>query len=442
MTGTGKRPDRRPSLPPTSWRQGVTPYQWLVLFVAWLGWVFDSMDATIYALVLHPALEELLSASAGGGPVSQESIGWYGGLILSVFLIGWAIGGVTFGIVADRFGRTKTLVMTILIYSVFTGMAALAQDWWHLAIYRFLTALGIGGEWAAGAAIVAEVWPEEKRAKAAGILQSAWAAGFFLAAAVNLFLRGHGWRVLFLVGILPALVALLVRLWVREPERWVQAKALEMQDPTRKPNKLRELFQGDLLRPTLCGSVLSFVAVCGLWGATNWTPTLIGALPDMHGLTKAAVSEYVSYAVMALNLGALAGYLTFGPLADRFGRRPIFALMFLGSLVLLPITFLTPHTYGHVLLLLPVLGFFSNGIFSGFPIYLPELYPTRLRATGAGFCFNAGRVLASAGPFLTGLLVTTFGTFGRAASALALIYLVGLAVLPFAPETRGQKLPD
>ena len=442
MTGTGKRPDRRPSLPPTPWRQGVTPYQWLVLFVAWLGWVFDSMDATIYALVLHPALEELLSASAGGGPVSQESIGWYGGLILSIFLIGWAIGGVTFGIVADRFGRTKTLVMTILIYSVFTGMAALAQDWWHLAIYRFLTALGIGGEWAAGAAIVAEVWPEEKRAKAAGILQSAWAAGFFLAAAMNLLLRGHGWRVLFLVGILPALVALLVRLWVKEPERWVQAKALEMRDPTRKSNKLGELFRGDLLRPTLAGSVLAFVAVCGLWGATNWTPTLIGALPDMHGLTKAAVSEYVSYAVMALNLGALAGYLSFGPLADRFGRRPIFALMCLGSFVSLPLTFLTPHTYGHVLLLLPVLGFFSNGIFSGFPIYLPELYPTRLRATGAGFCFNAGRVLASVGPFLTGLLVTTFGTFGRAASAIALIYLVGLAVLPFAPETRGRPLPD
>lgn len=427
---------------PASWRKGVTPYQWLVLFVAWLGWMFDSMDATIYALVLHPALEELLGSSAGGGPVSQESIGWYGGLILSIFLIGWAIGGVVFGMVADFFGRTKTLIMTILIYAVFTGMAALAQDWWHLAVYRFLTALGIGGEWAAGATIVAEVWPEDKRAKAAGILQSAWAAGFFLAATMNLLLRGHGWRALFLIGILPAVVALLVRLWVKEPERWVQAKAQEVQDLTRRPMKLRGLFRGDLLRPTLVGSVLAFVAVFGLWGATNWTPTLIVALPDMRGLTKAAVSEYVSYAVMALNLGALVGYLGFGPLADRFGRRPIFALMCVGSFVLLPITFLTPHTYWHVLLLLPLLGFFNNGIFSGFPIYLPELYPTRLRATGAGFCFNAGRMLASASPFLTGLLVTTFGTFGRAASAIALIYLVGLAVLPFAPETRGQSLPD
>ena len=177
----------------SSWCHGVTRYQWFVLFVAWLGWVFDSMDSTIYALVLHPALHDLLGARAGGA-VSQEAIGWYGGIILSIFLIGWAIGGVVFGVLADRFGRTKTLVFTILIYAVFTGLAALSSSWWQLALYRFLTALGIGGEWAAGAALVAEVWPEEKRAKAAGMLQSAWAAGFLFAAVVSLLLREHGWR--------------------------------------------------------------------------------------------------------------------------------------------------------------------------------------------------------------------------------------------------------
>ncbi len=424
------------------WREGVTPYQWLVLFVAWLGWVFDSMDATIYAIVLHPALEELLSAKAGGGPVSPELIGWYGGIILSIFLAGWAVGGVFFGVVADFFGRTKTLIATILIYAIFTGMAALAQDWWHLALYRFLTALGIGGEWAAGAAIVAEVWPEDKRSKAAGILQSAWAAGFFLAAAVNLLLKGHGWRVLFVVGIAPALVALLVRLMVKEPERWVLAHERDRQAGAGHRTKLPALFKTELRRSTVVGSSLAFVAVFGLWGATNWTPTLIGALPDLKNVGKAALSEYVSYAIMALNVGAVVGYLSFGPLADRLGRRAVFAIMCAGSLVMVPVTFLAPHSYWHVLLLLPVLGFFNNGIFSGFPIYLPELYPTRLRATGAGFCFNAGRVLASLGPFLTGFLVTALGTFGQAASTVALIYLLGLAVLPFAPETRGQPLPD
>jgi MFS family permease len=425
-----------------SWRHGVTPYQWRVLFVAWLGWVFDSMDATIYAIVLHPALQDLLSASVSGGSAPDATIGWYGGIIFSIFLIGWAIGGVLFGVLADYIGRTKTLILTILIYAVFTGLAALSDTWWHLALYRFLTALGVGGEWASGAVIVAEVWPEEKRAKAAGILQSAWAAGFFVAAAVNLLLRGYGWRVLFLVGILPAFVALLIFLWVKEPERWAKARSKELTTGTAQPVKLLELFRGELLRPTLAGSVLAFVAVFGLWGATNWTPTLIGALPDMRGLDARALEQYKSYAIMALNAGALIGYLSFGALADRFGRRPVFALMCAGSLVMLPITFLTPHAYLHVLLLLPLLGFFNNGIFSGFPIYLPELYPTRIRATGAGFCFNAGRVLASGGPFFTGYLVTSLGSFGRAASAIALIYLVGLMILPFAPETKGQPLPE
>ena len=426
----------------TSWRHGVTRYQWLVLLVAWLGWVFDSMDATIYAIVLHPALEELLRTSVADGLVSHEVIGWYGGLIFSIFLIGWAVGGVLFGIVADYFGRTKTLIITILVYSLFTGLAALSDTWWHLAIYRFVTALGIGGEWAAGAVIVAEVWPEEKRAKAAGILQSAWAAGFFLAAAINLLLQSYSWRVLFLVGILPAFMSLFIFMWVEEPDRWVKSRSQELLSGAGRRVKLLDLFKGNLLRPTLVGSSLAFVAVFGLWGATNWVPTLVREFPDLQGLDRAVQSTYVSYAIMALNLGALVGYFCFGPMADRFGRRPIFAVMCAGSLVMLPITFLTPPAYADVLLLLPVLGFFNNGIFSGFPIYLPELYPTSLRATGAGFCFNAGRILASTGPFLTGFLVTSLGSFGRAASAVALIYLVGLAILPFAPETRGQPLPD
>lgn len=424
------------------WTNGVTRYQWLVLFVAWLGWVFDAMDATIYAIVLHPALQELLHTGAANGEVTAERIGSYGGLVFSMFLIGWAIGGIGFGIAADYFGRTKTLIVTILMYAIFTGLAAFAQEWWHLAIARFLTALGVGGEWAAGAAIVAETWPEHKRARAAGILQSAWAFGFFLAAGCNLLLKDSEWRVLFLVGILPAFVALLVRRWVKEPERWVQARELERRSARATLPHLRELFEPSLRRDTLVGATLAFVAVFGVWGATNWAPTLIRALPDLQGQDPAVLSENVSYAIMAMNAGALLGYLGFGPLADRFGRLPVFGLMCLGSLILLPATFLAPHSYAEVLVLLPMLGFFNNGIFSGFPIYLPELYPTRLRATGAGFCFNAGRVLASAAPLLTGWLVTVFGSFNSAAGAIALIYLLGLAILPLATETNGRPLPE
>ena len=424
-----------------SWRDGVTRYQWLVLLVAWLGWVFDSMDATIYTLVLQPALHDLLPRQAGG-TVSPEAIGWYGGVILSIFLIGWALGGVVFGVLADRFGRTKTLVCTILVYAVFTGMAALSSTWWELALYRFLTALGIGGEWAAGAALVAEVWPENLRAKAAGLLQSAWAGGYLIAAIVNLLMSGRGWRPIFLVGVVPAIVALLVRLWVKEPERWVETHKREQQPGAAGPPKLSELFQPKLLRATLTGSGLAFVAVFGLWGATNWTPTLVRSLPGLQGLDPRVLTDRVSYGTMMLNAGALVGYLSFGPLAEKFGRRAAFALMCVGSLILLPLTFLTPRSYTQVMLLLPLLGYFNNGIFSGFPLYLPELYPTRIRATGAGFCFNVGRVLASTGPFLTGFLVTVLGSFGRAASAIALVYIVGLAILPFMRETKGQPLPE
>ena len=415
----------------------MTPYQWLVLVVAWLGWVFDSMDSTIYALVLHPALHDVLSGTVIG--TSEKAIGWYGGLIFSVFLIGWAVGGVIFGVMADRLGRTRTLIATILVYAIFTGLAALSATWWQLAIFRFLTALGIGGEWAAGASLVAEVWPEAMRSRAAGILQSAWAGGFFLAAAMNLLLKDHGWRPMFLVGVAPAIVALLVRLWVREPERWVRAKAAAVPE---RGSAIARLFSPDLRRATWVGSGLAFVAVFGLWGATNWTPTLVRALPDVRDLDASRQTVDVSVATMMLNAGALLGYLSFGPLADRLGRRATFAIMCAGSLAMLPTTFLAPMAYTHVLLLLPVLGFFNNGIFSGFPIYLPELYPTRLRATGTGFCFNIGRVLASAGPFVTGVLVVSLGSFGRAASAVALIYVVGLVILPFAPETRGRPLPE
>ena len=412
---------------------GVTRYQWLVLFVAWLGWVFDAMDATIYAIVLHPALHELLQSPTG--PPTNELIGWYGGIIFSIFLVGWAIGGIVFGILADRFGRTKVLIATIVTYALFTGAAALSQDWWHLAFYRFLTALGIGGEWAAGATIVAETWPEEKRARAAGLLQSAWAAGFFLAALFNLLLGDYGWRALFVVGVLPAFVSILVFVWVKEPDRWTHAHQ-------QQPSPLSDIFKGDLRRATIVGSALAFVAVFGLWGSTNWAPTLIRELPDLQGADPATLTKYVSYAIMTLNAGAVFGYLGFGPLADHFGRRPVFAFMCLGSLIMLPITYLLPSSYAGVLMLLPILGFFNNGIFSGFPIYLPELYPTKLRATGAGFCFNAGRILASASPFMTGWLVTTLGTFGRAASTVALVYVLGLVVLVFAPETKGKPLPE
>lgn len=409
---------------------GLSRYQLLVLLVAWLGWVFDSMDATIYNLVLTPALRELL-----GKHNSAENIGWYGGIILAIFLVGWAIGGILLGILADYLGRARTLVIAILIYAVFTGLAGLAHSWWELAIYRFVTALGVGGEWASGATLVAEVLPESLRVKGAGVLQSAWGAGYFLAAGVYLLLAGHSWRVMFFIGILPALVGLFALLKIHEPERWKQAKPDKSGGLT-----LWELFGRARRRDTIVGATLAFVAVFGLWGATNWTPSLVRERIEAGRLNPAEVTAMVSYAVMSLNAGAIVGYFAFPPLAERIGRLPAFAVMMMGAAVTLPATFLAPKSYGTVLTMLPALGFFTNGIFSGFPVYLPELFPTRIRATGAGFCFNAGRVLAASGPFLTGYLVAHLGSFARAASAIALIYVLGMLVLLCARETKGLEL--
>jgi len=419
--------------PASVWRQ-LTGYQALVLVVAWLGWVFDSMDATIYTLVMDPALRELLGARE-----SRADIGWYSGIILSIFLLGWALGGVVFGVVADYLGRARTLVITILIYAVFTGLAGFSHSWWELALYRFLTAVGVGGEWAAGATLVAEAWPESLRVKGAGLLQSAWGAGYFLAAGAYRLLSAQTWRIMFFVGILPAVVAIFIRLAVREPERWTEARAAERRKGSRRLT-LMELFTPAARRDTLVGAGLAVVAVFGLWGATNWTPSLIRELLQPRGLDRSSVNRMVSYALMSLNVGAIVGYLAFAPMAERLGRRGAFLVMMLGAAVMLPATFLLPSAYSTVLLALPVLGFFSNGIFSGFPIYLPEIFPTRMRATGAGFCFNVGRVLAASGPFLTGFLNLHLGTLARAASSVAVIYLLGLIVLAFARETKGQEI--
>jgi MFS family permease len=405
-----------------------------VLAVAWLGWVFDSMDALIYAQVMTPALKELL-----GSRGTPQNIGWYGGIIFSVFVAGWALGGVGFGILADYFGRSRTLVTTIFVYALFTGLAGFSHTWRELCFYRFLTALGVGGEWAAGATLVAEVWPESLRVKGAGLLQSAWGAGFFLAAGVNLLLSAYSWRVMFFVGILPAFVAVYAGIRLHEPERWARIREDKAREASAQLTLL-ELFRPAMRRDTLVGTALAFVAVFGLWGATNWTPSFIHELLRPQQLDSIAIAHRVSYAVMSLNGGAILGYLACPLLAEAWNRRGAFLVMLLGSAASLPATFLLPTSYGAVMTLLPVLGFFSNGIFSGFPVYLPEIYPTRMRATGAGFCFNAGRILAAAGPFLTGYLVVHLGTFARAASSIAFIYLLGLVALAFARETKGEVI--
>jgi MFS family permease len=412
------------------------------LAITWTLWILAAMNAMFYSLVMTPALHELLGAAMSPEAVTTALIGWYGGVIFSVFLIGWAIGGVALGAWADHIGRIRVLTIATVLIALSTGFAAFSQQWWHLAGLRLVTGIGIGGLWAAGAALVAEVWAERRRAGAAGLLQSAWGFGFFFAAAVTLALKDLGWRGSFAVGFLTAASVWLIRRWLHDPSRWRRVRTEERSDTGWGWSSLQPLFEKNLQRSTWSGAGLAFVAVFGLWGATNWTPSLVQSLPELHDLPPSALATRVSIAVMLLNAGALVGYFAFGFLADRFGRKPIFALMNAGSLIMMPLSFFFPHSYATVLTLLPILGFFSKGLFGGFPLYLPELFPTNLRATGAGFCYNAGRIVASGSPFITGTLIATFGSFGQAASAVALVYLGGLLIIPFAPETKDRPLPD
>jgi MFS family permease len=425
-----------------AWVREVTGYQWVVLLVAWLGWVFDAMDGTIYAMVQKPVITELLGAGA-----READIGFYSSAVFSAMLLGWAFGGIVFGVLADYIGRTKALTLTILIYSLFTGLSALADNWWQLAIFRFITGLGLGGEWAAGAALVAEVWPDRLRARAGSILQSAAGVGFFLAAAANNFVGVYSWRYVFLVGAVPALFVLFIRMAVKEPESWVNVQG-ERRHSEARAFTLSQLFRPALRRDTLVASALAFVVLLGLWGGTMWIPAAIreiaAASPEAAGLSGHDAERYLvqqaGYGIMLLNAGSLLGYLFFGPLADAIGRRGAFFLYFVGAVCLFPITFLTTSTLDTVFLLVPLVGIFTLGVTSGFPIYLPELFPTAVRTTGVGFCYNLGRFVTAGGVFITGFLYGIMGSYAKAATAVSLVYVVGMVVLLFARETRGQKL--
>jgi MFS family permease len=426
-----------------AWTAEVTRYQWMVLLVAWLGWVFDSMDGTLFSLVQKASMTELMGPGA-----TEAAIGFNSSVVFAVMLLGWAAGGIAFGIVADYIGRTKALAITILIYSLFTGLSAAAHSWEQLAGCRFITGLGLGGEWAAGAALVAEVWPDRLRAKAGAMLQSAAAFGFFFAALITRAVDVGSWRYVYLVGAVPAIFVLFIRLMVKEPERWVEVRdqrRLAKAEGNHKSTELdaftlRQLFGPKLRRDTLVASALAFTVLLALWGATMWIPSVIREVGAREGLTVADQNRYATYAVMLLNAGSLVGYLGFGPLADRFGRRPAFFCFFTGGVILFPVTFLMTSGIAQIFILLPLVGVFTLGITSGFPIYLPELFPTRVRTSGVGLCYNLGRVVTAGGVLITGTLVGFFGSYAKAASAVSLIYVLGMLVLILARETRGETL--
>lgn len=415
--------------------QSITTYQWLTLVSAFLGWAFDSMDLNLFTLVLVPSVSELTGARDPG------TIAHIGGIILAIKLFFWGIGGIIFGVVADRVGRARTMIITIMIYAGFTGLSGLAQSWTQLAILQGFAGFGIGGEWAAGAALLAETWPEKHRARAMQIMQMAFAFGFFLAAVSNLLLGPISWRWVLGMGALPALVSLVIRHFVPEPERWLHARARdEASGDTGALSTVRAIFGPGLRRNTIVGVLVSSAMMIGCWGGLTLLPSWINQLVRASGGTNGV--QIVSYAFMLMMVGATLGYLSLIWITEAWGRRGAYFIFCLGSLLSSIYLFGYVTQLDFLLWFMLVYGFFVIGGFGTFALYLPELFPTRVRATGQGFCWNMARTITAAGPLLVGTLLAAFGSFQAAAIATTVAYVVGLIAIWFGPETRGRPLED
>jgi MFS family permease len=430
-------------------------YQWTVLFAAWLGWGFDVFDGLLFNFVAPNCVPTLLHLQIGSPAAKAATLQWTG-YLTSILLLGWAVGGILFGQIADRLGRTRTLTLTMLLYAVGTAACAFAPNLWVLALCRIVASLGIGGEWAAGAAMVAEVVPEKRRVEAGALLYTSAPMGIFLATFINFQIAGHyfkgspevSWRYVFLSGLIPAAAAFLVRIFVKEPERWQKAAS------SAPPPRLRELFSPELRAVTLAGFCMAVVALIAWWSCNAFIPVVATGLAQseaqLRGLDRAAtlalVEGWKKIATNYFNLGGLIGTLLTIPAAKYLGRKVMFAIYFAASGAAILATFgldLRPETR---LVMYFLIGLTVFGVFGSFTYYLPELFPTRLRGTGSGFCYNIGRVIAAAGPILVGSIAAR-GADSLTSALTALFWvgfvpIAGLLLLPWAIETKGQVLAD
>ncbi len=454
----------------TRWYHELTRYHWFVLFVCALGWMFDCLDQQLFNLARRPAMTDLLSPSPGVAP-DIAAINAYSGYATSIFLIGWATGGLTFGVLGDRIGRARTMLWTILLYSAFTGLSALSVGFWDFAFYRFLTGLGVGGEFAVGVALVAEVMPDRARPYALGLLQALSAIGNVSAALISIVLGKlesggaftdwtwggrplHVWRIMFVIGILPALLAVVIRLRLREPERWQAAAADAGKE--RKLGSYRELFGNPRWsKNAIVGLILASSGIIGLWAIGFFSTDLIQSVFrksfEAQGMPEEEISGqlkiWAGISFMMLNIGAFLGMGAFTYLTTFLGRRKTFAIAFVAAMISTAMVFWFLDTYSEIFWMVPLMGFCQLALFGGYAIYFPELFPTYLRSTGTSFCYNVGRYVAAAGPAALGFLTTTVYAdkpepLRYAGVSLCAVFLIGLAVLPFAPETKGQPLPE
>ncbi len=455
----------------TPWWKLLSRYHWFVFVIASLAWMFDCLDQQLFILARSNAIQTLLGVSADPAKVKE-----YGGYATAIFVAGWATGGLIFGSVGDRIGRARTLSITVLLYSVFTGLSALSSTFTEFAVYRFITGLGVGGVFGLAVALVADALPEKVRPKALGMLQALSAVGNVTAGLCAMAVSGiaptESWKYLFVIGAAPAFLCIFIMIQLKEPEKWVQARAASRAVGGKKMGSYGDLFGEKRWRnPALGGMVLCVAGVVGLWGVGFFSPELIGPALDKalraEGLAGPELAKakglWTSYNLIVQNLGAFAGMIVFSRIAQGYGRKKAFAIGFVMAF-LATIFFFTNFKSKSDLWMSAVMGFFQLGLFAGFAIYLPELFPTRLRSTGTSFCYNVGRFIAATGPFTLGVLQKSLGdravaalpatadavaqadaklgAFREAACWLSSVYLLGLVILPMLPETMGKPLPE
>jgi MFS family permease len=403
--------------------------QWKSGIAAWLGWLFDGLDMHLYVLVAAPFVAELIGVASERDP----SVGQYSSWIQAAFLIGWALGGGFFGRVADRMGRSRALMLTILTYSVFTGLSYFAQTWWQLLVFRFVAALGIGGEWAVGASLLSETWPRRWRPWMAAVLQTGVNLGVMLAALANFLLADFPKRSVFLVGVLPALLVLWIRRAVPEPEEWRQAK----QQAAHAAPGFRELFRGPVRRTTVLTLLVCSLALTAHWAFLFWYVQHLRNLPDLAGWTDAEKSQLVSRVVWLVTLSSIAGNFLAAWLARRLSYRRAIAGLCLGYCLAMAATYGVPRDHQSLWPGFVAIGL-CQGVFALFTMYMPPLFPTLLRTTGAGFCYNIGRIAAGLGTVVFGLF-TTVGDYRLALLCAGFLLLPAAGIAWLLPATPDEK---
>ena len=425
---------------------GVTFYHWLVVIIASCGWLFDCMDQRLFILARESALRELL----GDNAEAQAQLKSYIGYATTSMILGWATGGIFFGMMSDKVGRVKTMIATLLVYSGFTGLSGFAQSWVDFTVYRFLVGLGVGGMFGAATTLVAESVPGGFRSVALGSLQALSATGNIMGSLISLqippgaenFLGSlSGWRVLFFVGILPSLLAIPIIVFLREPEAWLKAKQLAAAGAgVRKVGSPSELFRHPRWRHhTLVGLFLGVSGMIGLWGIGFFSPELISTA--LQGESQEVIDRVRGWGTALQDVGAFVGMMTFTFVASYINRRIAFLGAFLLCFGITMYVFNSLNSASDAYWMLPIMGFAQLAVFAGYSIYFPELFPTRLRGTGVGFCYNTVRYLAAPFPMLMGYLSTLL-SFRTAAMLMSSIYLVGVIALLWAPETKGKPLPE